>query len=196
MSTKPACHRCAFLWLPLALFLAFAFDRKNALGLEPLAKHIGREGNTLALVLALGTLLVLAWRKRDRALALWVVAVMLVETATYGLLKALTWHGFHLLPRPSGSDGGFPSGHTAAHVCLAFLLSERCPKLAPLWWLWAAVMAWSRVESGAHWAYQVAAGIVLGGVVCVTLGRRLKPSSEAQAPTRGDATSASLPPEA
>lgn len=175
MTTQPTCHRCAFVWLPLALLLAFLFDKKGALGLEPLAKHIGREGNTAALVIALGTLLYLAWRKKDCALAVWIVVVMLVETALYGALKGITWHGFQLLPRPSGTDGGFPSGHTAAHVCLAYLLSESCPKLAPFWWLWAALMAWSRVESGAHFAYQVTAGAILGGAVCATLGRKLKP---------------------
>ena len=172
-------HGWALLWLPLATALAFAFDHKNALGQEPLAKHLGREGNTAALVLALGFLLVLAWRQKDKVLARWVVLVMLVETALYGALKAITWHGFHLLARPSGGDGGFPSGHTAAHVCLAYLLTERYPKLAPIWWLLAALMAWSRVEAGAHWAYQIVAGIVLGSLVCLTLGRKLKPQPAA-----------------
>ena len=168
-------HGWALFWLPLATLLAFLFDRKDALGLEPLAKRIGREGNTGALVIALGLLLYLAWKHKDRALAVWVVSVMLVETALYGALKAITWHGFHILARPSGGDGGFPSGHTTAHVCLAFLLTERWPRGAPLWWFWAGLMAWSRVEAGAHWAYQVAAGLVLGTLVCLTLGKKLKP---------------------
>jgi membrane-associated phospholipid phosphatase len=170
-------HGWSLLWLPLAVVLAFLRDHQNALGLEPLAKRIGREGNTAALVIALGYLLFLAWRNKDKALALWVVLVMLVETALYGALKAITWHGFHLLARPSGGDGGFPSGHTAAHVCLAYLLTERYPKLAPLWWFWAALMAWSRVEAGAHWAYQIVAGALLGGAVCLTLGKKLRPES-------------------
>ncbi|WP_309717884.1 phosphatase PAP2 family protein [Armatimonas sp.] len=165
--------------LGLAAIIAFAFDHKNALGTEPIAKLIGREGNTGVLVIALGLLLAFAWRHKDRALALWVVAVMLVETALYGALKAITWHGFHVLARPSGGDGGFPSGHTAAHVCLAYILTERYPKLAPLWWFWAALMAWSRVESGAHFAYQTLAGMVLGGLVCLTLGQKLRPPPEA-----------------
>ena len=165
--------------LGLALAIGFGFDHQNALGLEPLAKIIGREGNTGALVIALGLLLALAWKKRDKALALRIVAVMLVETTLYGALKAITWHGFHALARPSGGDGGFPSGHTAAHVCLAYILTERYPKLAFLWWFWAALMAWSRVESGAHFAYQTLAGMVLGGLVCATLGKKLKPPPEA-----------------
>ena len=172
-------HGWALLWLPLAILLAFLFDRKDALGLEPLAKHIGREGNTGALVVALGLLLYLAWKRKDRARALWVVSVMLVETAVYGALKAITWHGFHVLARPSGGDGGFPSGHTAAHICLAYLLTEWWPRGAPLWWFWAGLMAWSRVESGAHFAYQTLAGMVLGGLVCLTLGKQLKPSGTA-----------------
>jgi membrane-associated phospholipid phosphatase len=172
-------HSWSLLWLLPALALAFFRDHQNALGLEPLAKGIGREGNTAALVIALGYLLFLAWHNKDKLLARWVVLVMLVETALYGALKAMTWHGFHLLARPSGGDGGFPSGHTAAHVCLAYLLTERYPKLAPLWWFWAALMAWSRVEAGAHWAYQIVAGAILGGAVCLTLGKRLSPPPRA-----------------
>lgn len=172
-------HRWAFLWLPLAAILSFLFEKQNALGLEPLAKIIGREGNTAALVLALGYLFFLAWHNKDRALALWVTAVMLVETVVFFAIQALTWHGFHVLARPSGGSGGFPSGHTAAHVCLAYLLTERYPKLAALWWFWAALMGWSRVEAGAHWAYQIVAGVALGTAVCLTLGRKLKPQPEA-----------------
>nr|WP_246385851.1 phosphatase PAP2 family protein [Armatimonas rosea] len=112
---------------------------------------------------------------------------MLVETVVYLAIKGATWginikhhtYGLALLPRPSGGDGGFPSGHTAAHVCLAYLLTERYPKLAPLWWFWAALMAWSRVEAGAHWAYQIVAGAVLGAAVCLTLGKKLSPPPRA-----------------
>jgi membrane-associated phospholipid phosphatase len=172
-------HLVAGPLLGLAAIIGFAFDHKNALGVESLAKVIGREGNTGVLVIALSLLLALAWRKKDKALALWVVAVMLGETVLFGLIKTITWHGFHVLARPSGGDGGFPSGHTAAHVCLAYILTERYPKLAPLWWFWAALMAWSRVESGAHFAYQTLAGMLLGGLVCLTLGTRLKPPPEA-----------------
>jgi membrane-associated phospholipid phosphatase len=176
-------HAWALLWLPIGLAVAFVFNQRNALGVEPLAVRIGREGNTGALVLALSFFLIQAWRQKDKALARWVVLVMLVETGVYLALKGATWginikhhtYGLALLPRPSGGDGGFPSGHTAAHVCLAYLLAERYPKLAPVWWFWAALMAWSRVEAGAHWAYQLVAGMVLGGTVCLTLGEKLKP---------------------
>lgn len=157
-------------WLLLALVVSFLFDHKNALGMEPLAKWMGRQGNNAALILGLSTLLFLAWRAKEPLRLRWIVTIMLVETATYGLIKAITWHGFHLLARPSGGDGGFPSGHTAAHVCLAYLLTVRFPKLAPLWWAWAGVMGWSRVEAGAHWAYQIAAGMALG--IVVSLGFR------------------------
>ena len=179
MKSAAPCHTCAFLWLPLALLVACFFNGKNALGLEPLANYLGKQGNTGVLVIVLGGLLFLAWQKRDRALALWIIAVMLTETLLFALLKVLTWSGFALFARPSGSDGGFPSGHTAAHVCLAYLLTERYPRLGPLWWLWAAVMAWSRVESGAHWAYQVGGGMLLGGLVCWTLGKKLCPPLKA-----------------
>lgn len=179
----------ALPWLLLALVVSFAFDRENALGLKALAVKIGREGNNGALVLGLGTLLWLAWRAKEKLVARRIVLVMLLETATYGLIKLLTWgvnyqhhtYGLGLLPRPSSGDGGFPSGHTAAHVCLAYLLTERFPKLAPLWWAWAGLMGWSRVEAGAHWAYQIAAGMVLGLAVAYLFHR--VPSPRAISPT-------------
>lgn len=172
--------------LLIAVVLSFVFNHKNALGVESLATKIGREGNNGTLILGLSTLLFLAWRAKDGRAALRVVVVMLTETALYGLLKAISWHGFHLLARPSGGDGGFPSGHTAAHVCLAYLLTERFPKLAPLWWAWAGVMGWSRVEAGAHWAYQITAGALLGLAVAATLGERLKAKTEPPPARRGE----------
>lgn len=159
----------ALPWLLTALAVSFVFDHKNALGLVTLATKTGREGNNAALILGLSTLLYLAWRAKELLRLRWIVLVMLVETALFGLIQVTTWQGFHLFARPSGGSGGFPSGHTAAHVCLAYLLTERFPKLAPLWWAWAGMMAWSRVEAGAHWAYQSAAGMVLGIVVAVLM---------------------------
>lgn len=172
--------------LLIAIVVSFVFNHKNALGMEALATKIGRDGNNGALIVGLSTLLFLAWRARDGRAARRVVVVMLVETIAFLVLKGAIWginanhrtYGLGLLPRPTGGDGGFPSGHTAAHVCLAYLLTERFPKLAPLWWAWAGVMGWSRVEAGAHWAYQITAGALLGLAVAATLGEKLKAKPE------------------
>ncbi|MDX1931299.1 MAG: phosphatase PAP2 family protein [Capsulimonadales bacterium] len=124
-------------------------------------------------------LLGLAWRERCRASAIRVLAVMGTETALFGVIKAGTWYGLRQWPRPSGTDGGFPSGHTAASVALAYLLSERFPALAPVFYALAATVAWSRVGDGAHYPYQVLAGAILGFGVALVLSPRFVPSSNA-----------------
>ena len=77
-------------------------------------------------------------------------------------------------PRPSGSAHGFPSGHTLFSFTLAWLMAQRYPRLAPLWFLLAGLVGWSRVVVGAHYAYQVyfgaAFGLILGYLI--TLGSK------------------------
>ena len=134
----------------------------------------GISGTPYNVFLALGiiALLYLAYAARSKASLLRVTVVMLTETALYGLIKGITWFGFHALPRPSGHDGGYPSGHTAAVCALAYLLTERWPKLGFLWYSLAALVGWSRWASGAHYPYQVVAGAMLGLAVAVILAHR------------------------
>jgi membrane-associated phospholipid phosphatase len=126
----------------------------------------------VALTLGIIALLSLAYAAKSRAAFLRVTIVMLTETALYGLIKLITWKGFHLFPRPSHGDGGFPSGHTAAVCALAYLLTERWPRAAPLWYACAAFIGWCRWASGAHYPYQVVAGAILGLTVAIVLTRR------------------------
>ena len=158
-------HLWAVPTLALALGAVFLIPEALVPDGRPFALWMGGMGNNAVLILGLGTLLCLALRARCGATLKLIVFAMLTETLCFLAIKAATWHQFQLLPRPSGGDGGFPSGHSAAHVCLAALLTDRFPRLAPLWYGWAALMVWSRVESGAHYGYQVAAGAALGGVV-------------------------------
>lgn len=68
--------------------------------------------------------------------------------------------------RPSGSSGGFPSGHTMFSFVFAYLMLRYRPKLAPLWFGIAFTVGWSRVVVDAHYPYQVFFGALFG----VTLG--------------------------
>lgn len=56
----------------------------------------------------------------------------------------------------------FPSGHSASAFGGAWLMSEHFPKLAPLWYGLASLVAFSRIYLGDHYPGDVATGSVLG----------------------------------
>jgi membrane-associated phospholipid phosphatase len=69
----------------------------------------------------------------------------------------------------------FPSGHTTAACCTATWLTWRSPRLAPLWWLLASTVAYSRIHAKIHHGSDVAAGIPIGtalGVGAVAVSKR------------------------
>lgn len=134
------------------------------------------------LTLGLTALLYIAYAARSAASFRRVTVVMLAETGLYLLINKGLWYGFHLFPRPSGHDGGFPSGHTAAACALTYLLTERWPKLAPLWYAFAALVGWARWASGAHYPYQVVGGAILGLSVAVLLAHRFPERERESAP--------------
>ncbi|MFZ4433002.1 MAG: phosphatase PAP2 family protein [Microthrixaceae bacterium] len=68
----------------------------------------------------------------------------------------------HDLRTPRTSS--FPSGHASAGACSATMLSADLGA-APVWWLLAAGVAWSRVHVGAHHASDVLGGITIGRIV-------------------------------
>lgn len=161
----------------LAVFVAVLLTLKGqeATPLYRAARFASYRGNDLFLTLGNGALLLLALKDATRTWIAAVARVMLTQLVLVHLLKFATgpW-----LPRPSHSPGGFPSGHAAAAFALAFLLSERFPRGAALWYLVAGAIAWSRVEVGDHFAYQVIGGMALGLATALLLfdlsWRRLK----------------------
>lgn len=146
--------------------------------------------NTLFLTLGILTLLVLAYLRRSKAEFLRLASVMLTETAIVQIIQKTSFYVFGVLARPSGKDGGFPSGHAAASCALAFLLTERLPKGAPLWYACAALITWSRVEAGAHYPYQIVCGAVLGIGVAAVFARRTPLASPEE---KRDAIPVSIP---
>ena len=77
----------------------------------------------------------------------------------------------HRLRRPRTSS--FPSGHATSAFCAAALLSEDDP-LWPLYYVVAAVVAWSRVYVKIHHASDVVGGIAIGAALG-RVGRTLAP---------------------
>ena len=61
----------------------------------------------------------------------------------------------------------FPSGHTALSVLPAILATRPFPRLAPLFWAWAAAVVFATVYIGVHYVADVAAGLLLAGLTMV-----------------------------
>lgn len=169
-----------FLVLIGVVFAFFAADPRipDAI-VKPWAHFVSKPLHDSFLIGGLAVLLYLAWRSKDRAAAIRIAACIGTETAIFAVTKGVTWFGFGVLSRPSGTDGGFPSGHTAASVVVAWLLSERFgAKWSPVFYGIAAAIGWSRVADGAHFAYQVLGGAVLGFGVSYLLGSDPMPLRE------------------
>ncbi|WP_309485319.1 phosphatase PAP2 family protein [Streptomyces sp. WELS2] len=114
----------------------------------------------------------LAWlggRPGRRAGAAGLAAVAVAQLVSNGMCKPLAGR-----PRPPKGwiphdevedrpdSSSFPSGHTAAAVAFAAAVVPRWPLVGALCAVPAAVVAVERVQSGAHYPSDVAAGAVIG----------------------------------
>jgi undecaprenyl-diphosphatase len=72
-----------------------------------------------------------------------------------------------LVPLPH--DASFPSGHAATSFAAATMLTFYFPRLAPVLYLLAAAVAFSRVYVGVHYPLDVIAGALLGVLVATAL---------------------------
>ena len=118
----------------------------------------------LALVLAV------AWRRWQPFLL-----VLLADAAAdglAGLLKTATHvhrpvepHDLIAVPH----SRSFPSGHTATSFACASVLAFLVPRAAPLAYLLAAAIGYSRLYVGVHWPTDVIAGAALGTVTALLL---------------------------
>jgi undecaprenyl-diphosphatase len=138
-------------------------------------------------VLALVVAIVL---KRPRVLVLVAIAAAAADLSA-AAIKAATGierPAFRdALPRPLmhvPHDGSFPSGHAATSFACATVLASFAPRAAPLFYLLAVAIAFSRIYVGAHWVLDVVAGMALGVAIALLLlaaARRLS----ARAPRPG-----------
>jgi membrane-associated phospholipid phosphatase len=183
----PAARRSAVL-LTLLVLLVFVFAawvaRRDSLSdVDRGARSLIREGRPPALetpmrvvsILGSGDVLlpvtvlcsVVLWRRRHRALALWLPAIGLATGVTLALMKWVINK-----PRPTLRGYGFPSGHmfgaTVFVLVVLYLLWtletprrwQRAARAAGL--VFVTVVGYSRIYVNAHWLSDVIGGLFAG----------------------------------
>jgi len=149
-------------FISAALMIPLTQEHSAQIGVMKWGHFLSNLGYNSYIALSLLLLFLWARGKPERRALWWPFDVGLCCLLCVTLLKFVSH-----LPRPSGSPSGFPSGHTTFSFALAGLILAARPRLAPLWFLFAMGVGWSRVEEKAHYPYQVVVGAFLGwGLSC------------------------------
>jgi undecaprenyl-diphosphatase len=175
----------ADLHLPVEERIFRAVNVDGGAWLDALARSLSSPafGASVAILLCAGMLL----RRRGEGV-IWVVAVAAALALTDGLGSQVVRP---LLPRarpayalpagtvrflsPAADVGSIPSLHAANFFAMAAVGSAGLPILAPLLYVLAVAVAWSRLYVGVHWPGDVLIGAAWGslwGWACVALARR------------------------
>lgn len=178
--------------LDLRLLLLLHGRPVELLGLMRLLTLSGAYGS---IFLPLGAALAIFGRGARRTLGLRLIAGLgIILVAVVLVLKPLVarprpymllGHGFLLGPMPHGF--AFPSGHAAVAFAGAtvFFLWARRYRLALF--LYAILVAWSRLYLGTHWPSDVVAGAAIG-ILAGFAATKLLPSHRVEVPPDGRTT--------
>jgi undecaprenyl-diphosphatase len=118
--------------------------------------------------------LALLWR-RPGVLVLTAAAVVasdLLARALKSVVEVERPSSRYAEPKPLVSpphDHSFPSGHTATSFAAATILTVAVPRLAPVWFLLALAIGYSRIYVGVHYPLDVIGGAALGALVATAL---------------------------
>jgi undecaprenyl-diphosphatase len=162
--------------------------------LDALSSYLSQAGNT-HWILAVGLVIVplaLALIRRWRP-AVFVVVAMLGELALFVSVAQAVHRARPLVPHLDGHlpTSAFPSGHTAATLCLYGALAVLVvPRVRGLWrWLAVApavlmtvLVGWSRIYRGEHHPLDVAGGIVLALLWLAAVTFALRPNVDLDEP--------------
>lgn len=131
---------------------------------DQIAYNLTRAGFTTLIALSLCLLFFAPLKTMLRGTKDWTILWMPLAISGNVVVEKL---GKTLLDwnRPTGERNGFPSGHAMFAFMLAFLVAEKYPKLAPIFYGAAVAISWARVEAGAHYPYQVVGGALFGTVI-------------------------------
>ena len=132
-----------------------------------------------------------AWRRDPAPLLLTIVCVALADLLAT-TLKLLTDRPRPFVANPEQDplvrttlDVSFPSGHAAMSFAAATVLARSVPRpVAPLLFVLAALIAWSRVYVGVHYPTDVLAGALLGTAIGLTAPRLLAAGLRRSRPAR------------
>jgi membrane-associated phospholipid phosphatase len=169
--------------LVLALFLdvplsSWAHDSGTAGWLKShvLLTHIIRFPGTFYFTLVVGAVM-LAARLWSKAAIVLLAGIFSGLNAPLKLIigRIRPYHGvppFQLHPFKFGlvnmeASFSFPSGDASLAFAMAMSLSMTVPRLRPLWWTLAVIVAIERVAENAHYPSDVVAGAALGVAVAV-----------------------------
>ena len=136
---------------------------------EPVMKgatNIGRPANVLGVLLAISLFDAAGPPTVKLALAAMIPTNLLVEG-----LKRATYRA-----RPDGehkrSNASFPSSHAANAAAIAWVFSQRWRRLAPVFWVMAVTVAFSRMYLNRHYLSDVVVGFAIG-LLCGWLAPRI-----------------------
>jgi undecaprenyl-diphosphatase len=162
--------------------------------LDALSGYLSQAGNT-HWILAAGLVIVplaLALIRRWRP-AVFVVVVMLGELGLFVTVAAIVHRARPLVTHLDGHlpTSAFPSGHTAATLCLYGALAVLVvPRVRGLWrWLAVApavlmtvLVGWSRIYRGEHHPLDIAGGILLALLWLAAVTFALRPNADLDEP--------------
>ncbi len=144
--------------------------------LNPLFEGLSYAGRLGLLWIGIALVFALLWR-RWGVLVMTVLAVAVADLSARGLKAVFDVErpsSRYAAPKtlvPAPHDASFPSGHAATSFAAATILSLAKPRLAPLWFLLALAVGFSRIYVGVHYPLDIVGGAVLGIVVALALHR-------------------------